>query len=255
MKIVAIGGGDMGAGQTLPLDTRIVELAARPNPRALFFPTASFDAPGYYERFAEIYGGLGCSTEAVFLWEGYTPTELEETIQATKWNERPHTWEFRGNLNKVRDAIERADLIYVGGGNTRRMIELWRSIGVDTMLREAGDRGVVLSGLSAGCICWARYGNSDAALTEDLGKPTMRIDCLGLLPIALCPHMSSEPFRLNDFKEMMRATPGVGIGLDDCCALEAVDGTYQILTCQPGAVAHHLTADAYRILNAGEFSL
>jgi dipeptidase E len=255
MKIVAIGGGDMGAGQTLPLDARIVELTGKPTPNALFLPTASFDAPGYYERFAEIYGALGCTTEPLYLWESYTPSEIEETIQATKWNDHLHTWEFRGNPEQVSEAIERADLIYVGGGNTRRMIELWRSIGVDAMLREAADRGVVLSGLSAGCICWARYGNSDAALTEDLGKPTMRIDCLDFLPIALCPHMSSEPFRLNDFKEMMQETPGVGIGLDDCCALEVVDGNYRILSCASGAVAHRVTADDYQVLTAGKISL
>jgi dipeptidase E len=252
MKIVAIGGGDIRTGQTLALDTRIVELSGKKNPRALFLPTASFDAPGYFEFFAEAYAALGSIPEAALLWKGYSPEEIEETIQATKWNETLHTWEFRGDIDQVRQSIERADLVYVGGGNTRRMIELWRSIGVDEMLREAAARGTVLSGVSAGCICWGRYGNSDAALTENLGKPTMRIDCLDFIPLALCPHMSSEEFRLGDFKEMMRDTPGVGIGLDDCCALEVVDGSYRILSCADGAVAHWVTADSYRVLRSGE---
>lgn len=251
MKVVAIGGGDMSGGETLPLDQAIVALARRPNPRALFLPTASFDAQGYFESFEAIYSGrLGCSTDVLFLWEGYSPEEIEGTIQATKWNSHLHTWEFRGDVQRVKQAIEDADIIYAGGGNTRRMIELWRSIGVDAWLKEAADRGTVLSGLSAGCICWARYGNSDAALTEDMGRPTMRIDCLDFLPISLCPHMSREGFRLEEFKGMMRETPGIGIGLDDGCALEVVDGNYRFIGCLPGAGAHRVTADTHEILEA-----
>jgi dipeptidase E len=117
------------------------------------------------------------------------------------------------------------------------------------MLEEAANRGAVLSGLSAGCICWARYGNSDAALTEDLGKPTMRIDCLDFLPVSLCPHMSREGFRLEEFKAMMRETPGVGIGLDDGCALEYVNGRYRILSSVEAATAHRVTGDSHEILD------
>jgi dipeptidase E len=248
VKIVAIGGGDMGGGETRLLDERIVELTGKDKPRALFLPTASFDGPGYYESFAAAYGGLGCEADVLFLWAGYAPEEIEERIQRTKWNDFPHSWEFRGTVKEVEDAIAAADLIYVGGGNTKRMIEMWKSVGVDRMLGQAADRGAVLSGLSAGCICWGRYGNSDAALTEGLGKPTMRIDCLDYLPISLCPHMSREGFRLEEFKAMMRETPGVGIGLDDGCALEYVDGNYRILACVDGAVGHRVTADRYELL-------
>jgi dipeptidase E len=249
MKIVAIGGGDMGAGETLALDQEIVSLTGKSAPNALFLPTASFDSPDYWERFQAIYrAALGCSTDVLFLWDGYAPEEIENTIQATKRNQHPHTWEFRGSLERARGAIASADLIYVGGGNTRRMIELWKSAGIDLMIREAADRGAVLAGLSAGCICWGRYGNSDAAMTEDLGKPTMRIDGLDYIPFALCPHMSREGFRLEEFKAMMRETPGTGIGMDDCCALVVVNDRYRIVACIDGAVAHRVTAESHEIL-------
>jgi len=249
MRIVAIGGGDMPAGETLALDRHVLEMTGKPNPRALFLPTASFDAPLYWQGFQETYGvRLGCDADVLFLWEGYTQEEIEEIIQATKWNPEPHAWEFRGDPNRVASAVEAADLVYAGGGNTKRLLELWRSIGLDEMLRRAAERGCVLSGLSAGCICWGRYGNSDFALTEDLGKPTGRIEGLDFIPLALCPHMSRESFRLEEFKAMMRETPGVGIGLDDGCALEYVDGRYRILSCLEGAVAHRVTADSHEII-------
>lgn len=242
----------MRTGETTPIDQEIVRLTGKTRPRALFLPTASFDARDYAESFESQYGNLGCETDALFLWDGYSPEEIEATIQATKWNAEPHHWEFRGDLDDVATMIAAADLIYVGGGNTKRMLELWRSIGVDRMLTDAAHKGTVLAGLSAGCICWGRYGNSDYALTEGLGKPTGRIDGLDYLPVALCPHMSREPFRLEEFKAMMRETPGVGIGLDDGCALEVVDEKYRIISCVDGAVAHRLTADTYWLLHPSD---
>lgn len=240
---MAIGGGNVRTGETAALDRRIIELSGASRPRALFLPTASFDEAEYADSFARVYRSLGCRVSLAFLWEGYDRVEIEAIIQATKFNVEPHRWEFRGDPDRVRAAIADADLIYVGGGNTRRMLELWRSIGVDRWLREAGDRGCVLSGLSAGCICWGRYGNSDAALTEGMGRPTMRVDGLGFLPVSLCPHMSRESFRLEEFQTMMRQTPGIGIGLDDGAALVWEDGAARIESCLPGAGAHLVSVD------------
>lgn len=239
----------MASGETLPLDRRIVELTGKAHPRALFLPTASFDSRDYWESFKQTYAAsLGCSVDVLFLWDRFNPEEIEATIQATKWNDSPHTWEFRGDRRQVEDSIEKADLVYVGGGNTKRMIEMWRSIGVDALLKRAAERGTVLAGLSAGCICWARFGNSDFALTEDLGRPTGRADCLGFLPLSMCPHMSREAFRLEEFQAMMQETPGVGLGIDDCAALEYVDGSYRIVACTEGAVAHRITANSHEII-------
>ncbi|HWA82977.1 MAG TPA: Type 1 glutamine amidotransferase-like domain-containing protein [Fimbriimonadaceae bacterium] len=253
MKIVAIGGGDMRTGETRPIDEEIVRLTGKSRPRALFFPTASFDDRDYAQAFIEAYGvGLGCQVDVLYLWEGYTPEEIEHSIQATKWNSNPHHWQFRGDPERAETAIEKADLVYVGGGNTKRMLELWHGIGVDWWLKQASERGAVLAGLSAGAICWARYGNSDFALTEGLGIPTGRIEGLDLLPMSLCPHMSREDFRFQEFKAMMRETPGVGVALDDCAALEVVDGRYRILSCLPGATGHRFTANSHRLLQPSE---
>lgn len=254
-RIVAIGGGDISTGETLLLDRLVVEMTNARKPRALFLPTASFDSRDYWTSYRQAYSSLGCECDALFLWDGYSPAEIESVIQRTKWNTEPHRWDFRGDLRRVQQAIDDADLVYVGGGNTRRLLELWRSIGLDDMLRKAAARGLVLSGLSAGCICWGRYGNSDAALTEGLGKPTMRVDCLDFLPIALCPHMSGEPFRLEEFKVMMRETPGIGIGLDVGCALVHTESGYRIVSCLDGASAHVVTAEKHERIGPGDLRL
>lgn len=240
MKIVAIGGGHMGEGQTLALDSGIVELTGKRNPRALFLPTASFDSREYWQSFETVYGSLGCDCSALFLWDGYSQQEIDAVIERTKMSDSAHHWEFRGDIAAVRPTIESTDIIYVGGGNTRRMLELWRSAGVDEMLGQAGERGAVLCGLSAGCICWGRYGNSDAALTENTGELTMRVDGLGFIDLALCPHYDGEPYRPAEFARMMSSTPGTGLGLEDCCALEISGERFRIITCREGAKAHVL---------------
>src|SRR5688572_20748185 len=111
LRIVAIGGGDLRTGETLPLDRRIVELTGKDRPKALFIPTASFDSKDYFDGFASVYEGLGCDCQPLYLWDGYTAEEIEATIQATKWNEEPHRWEFRGDLDEVRKTLAETDLV------------------------------------------------------------------------------------------------------------------------------------------------
>ncbi|MFB6240595.1 MAG: Type 1 glutamine amidotransferase-like domain-containing protein, partial [Gemmatimonadota bacterium] len=101
-RIVAVGGGEIAAHETLPIDRAIVSLAEAGTPRALFIPTASEDAEGYIETFHEVYGEeLGCETDVLTLVEG-NPTQ-----------------------EQIDEAIADADLVYVGGGNTRKMMRIW----------------------------------------------------------------------------------------------------------------------------------
>ena len=128
-KIVAIGGGEISERTTAAIDERIIELTAKTKPKALFIPTASNDAPGYIETFEAYYGRhFGCQTHILKLVEN--PPAFEE-MAATVLN---------------------SDLIYVGGGNTYRMMKLWRRLGLDNVLTQAASRGIILSGLSAGAI-------------------------------------------------------------------------------------------------------
>jgi dipeptidase E len=117
MKIVAIGGGEMGEGQTLAIDQRIVELTGASWPNALFIPTASSDSSDYAAIFSRIYGEtLGCNVDVLSLL-----------------NDPP-------SHERIAEMIRGADLIYVGGGNTLKLMRRWRKLGVDDLLREAAAR-------------------------------------------------------------------------------------------------------------------
>lgn len=213
--IVAIGGGELKDLETLPIDRAIVKLAKKKNPRALFIPTASSDALGYWETFQNVYGKrLGCKTEALFL--------LREKL----------------SQRQIEKKIFSADIIYVGGGNTLKMLRVWRKFGVDKMLQIAYEKGTILSGLSAGAICWFHYGSSDARSFMKNGKPSsalMHIRGLDFLPFTLSPHhIREKKVRDPGIKEMMRRTSGIALALDDCSALCFQGDRYEVLTARSG---------------------
>jgi dipeptidase E len=215
VNIVAIGGGEIASGATLAIDKVLVELASKPSPTALFVPTASDDSEDYIGRFTGVYQGLGCDVSILRLWSQDTePGRIAEKIRC-------------------------ADLVYVGGGNTKKMIARWRELGVDRLLRQHADAGKPVGGVSAGAICWFRVGNSDWPKFEGItGVNTAPVDGLGWVDFAFCPHTRDETFRLGEFREMMKTTPGVGIGVDDGCAVQIRGDQYRILVSQPDSVAH-----------------
>lgn len=219
-KIVAIGGGELRAGETRAIDARIVELTGKSTPRALFIPTASGDAVDYDRlTFRPQYGdALGCQTDVLYLLKN-----------------RPSSTEIAAK-------IAAADLIYVGGGNTLRMMKLWRRLGVDELLRQAYVRGTVLCGVSAGAMCWFNGGHSDSrSFATEAGEAWsyIRVRGLGLADALYCPHVDGEN-RLPSFQQFMRRFPGVGIGCDNGCAIEIQDGTCRILTSLAGAKAYRV---------------
>lgn len=216
-KIVAIGGGEMRAQDTLAIDQRIIALTGKQQPRALFIPTASSDSVDYAEGFRAIYGDLlGCAVDTLCLLR-----------------DKP-------SQGRIAEQIQAADLIYVGGGNTLMMMRLWRRLGVDQLLREAYRRGTVLSGLSAGALCWFAYGHSDSRRfynPEDWDY--IRVRCLGWLNLTACPHLDGEK-RLENFTRLMQKHGGMGLGIDDCAALEVIDDQCRVIASREGARAYRV---------------
>ena len=170
-KLVAIGGGEMAERETLAIDKEVVFLTGKDHPNALFIPTASGDSPEYWQSFQEVYGQeLGCETDVLYLL-GVSPTteELERKILS-------------------------AYLVYVGGGNTLKMMRRWRKLGVDRVLSEAYREGLVLSGLSAGCICWFSWGHRDSmAFYRSDSWRYIRVRGMGLIDTLVCPHFAGSP--------------------------------------------------------------
>jgi dipeptidase E len=160
-------------------------LARRSRPRVLFLPTASGDSPGYLLTFYEQLAG----------WDA-EPSHLEL---------------FQRTVADVTGLIAAQDVVIVGGGNTANMLAVWRLHGVEQALRDAYANGTVLTGWSAGCLCWFEGGITDS-FSPELGP--LR-DGLGILPGSACPHYDSEERRAAVYQREVRAGLPGGIALDD----------------------------------------
>lgn len=228
-KIVAIGGGEIGFNgskfETIALDKESIRLTGKANPKLLFIPTASHDAAGYVEQVHKYFGKkLGCIVDSLELTKNkYTLKQIQEKILGT-------------------------DIIYVGGGNTLFLMNTWRRLGVDKILKKAYAQGIVMTGQSAGSICWFTYGNSDSRAKPGTTEPNMiRVGGIGLIDALHCPHYDRDVARPASLEQMMKKMSGVGIALDNCTAIEVIDDKFRILRSKP-------TANAYKVYwNKGEY--
>jgi len=216
-RIVAIGGGQMHKLATLSIDRYIVGLTGRKRPRALFIPTASGDSEPYVETFHKVYGKkLGCRTSALELFRS------------------------RPSRAEMRRMVFASDLIYVGGGNTYRMMKLWRRIGLDRVLRTTAKRGIVLAGLSAGAICWFRHGHSDSRRRPGQKRwKAIRVSGLGLVAALFCPHYHAE-HRERSLRRMVARHGGVTIACDNHAALDIAGDAWRVLTSRRSGKAYRL---------------
>jgi len=225
-KIIALGGGEIGRPkkeggfypvETIAIDKEIIAQSGKKRPNLLFIPTASSDSQSYFEIVKKHFSKLGCKPDVLYLIK----TKLSK--------------------KQIKNKILSSDIIYVGGGNTLKMMNLWRKLGVDKILKKAHNKGIVLSGISAGAICWFKFGNSDSRLFTSKSKQLIKVTGLGLFDALICPHYDEEVRRQKDLKRMMKITPRiVAIALESCCTIEIVDDKYRILKSKP-------TAKAYKI--------
>jgi dipeptidase E len=186
--IVAIGGGKFSDG----LARFLVELTRRDRPKVLYIGTAMAEDPAAALRMYDRFEGIAeVSRLEFFPWP---PEDLRERVLG-------------------------ADLVFVGGGNTANMLAIWRVHGVDQLLREAWEAGVVLSGSSAGGICWWEHG-----VTDSFGPELGPMDCLGFLPGTFCPHYDDEEKRRPVFHRLLRDGLAAGYAADAGVGLLFVDG-------------------------------
>jgi peptidase E len=166
------GGGFSMEPENPLLDRYVLGLCAAKRPRVCFLQPG--DTPSYFERFHAAFSRFPC--------------------------EHTHLSLFSGGVADKRGFLLAQDMIYVGGGNTRSLLALWREWALDLILREAWERGIILCGISAGAICWFEQGTTDSipgALTP--------LSCLGFLPGSLCPHYDSEPERRPTYHALVAA--------------------------------------------------
>lgn len=193
--IIAIGGGKPAS--TKIIDQEVLSRTKKKKPKLLFVGTASLDNERYQERMKKHYEKLGAHVSFLELYR-----------------DRPSTRE----ISKM---IAKADAIYVGGGNTLRMMRFWQKIGIDRMLKKAYKKGTVMAGLSAGSICWFHWGNSDSRRFANPDAPLIKVHALNLFPMGLCPHYEDGD-RRPELHRMMKRTKGVAIAVDNNAAFEVI---------------------------------
>jgi len=176
-RIVAIGGGEIGRPgykiETREIDLEIIKLSGKKNPKVLFIPTASNNSTGYVSVFQNYYGkDLGCVVDSLAIDKNMSKTEMKDKVLSS-------------------------DIIYVGGGNTLKMMTAWRKYGLDKILKEAYEKGIIMTGVSAGAICWFDFGNSDSKsfVSKNASWNFIKVRGLGFYKFIFCPHYHFEKKR------------------------------------------------------------
>ena len=203
---MAVGGGGFCDG----LARFLVGLTGRERPRVLYIGTASAEDPADALRMYDRMGRMGTEVSRLefFPWP---PEDLRSVVLGS-------------------------DLIFVGGGNTANMLAIWRVHGVDELLREALDAGIVLSGSSAGGICWFEEG-----MTDSFGPQLEQMDCLGFLGGSFCPHYDDEEQRRPRYHELLREGLAPGYAADAAVGLHFVNGELrEVLACNEGSKAYRV---------------
>ena len=163
-QIICIGGGGFGRNpKQRIIEKYIIDQSNTSTPKVLFIPTASAEDKSYIVNFYSCFSELNCS-----------PSHIN----------------FFQRTPRIEGIINKADVIYVGGGNTKSMLAVWKEWKLDKLLMKAYNRGTVLSGVSAGAICWF-----DTGITDSWASNLNVIDCMGILSGSCCPHYNSEQDR------------------------------------------------------------
>jgi dipeptidase E len=194
-QIIAIGGAALPPDlDNLLLIDYFLKQTHKRKPKVCFIGTAHGDADAGRLRYYAGMSQFDCRPTHLPLF-ARTPRDLESLV------------------------LEQ-DAIFVGGGNTRSMLAVWRDWGLDVHLRSAWERGVVLGGWSAGSICWFEQG-----ITDSVAGPLTVLDCLGFLPGSNCPHYNSEKQRRPTFRRLVASgRVSNGYAADDGVALHFIDG-------------------------------
>jgi dipeptidase E len=151
---------------------------------------------------------------------------------------------FHRTIVDLRAFLLEQDVIYVGGGNTANMLAIWRTHGVDRILREAYEQGVVLAGISAGAICWF-----EASVTDSFGLSLAGLrDGLGLLSGSACPHYNSEERRRPVYRQLVGSGFPPGYAIDDGVGLHFVDGQLtEVVTNAEGRSAYEVRLEGMAV--------
>jgi dipeptidase E len=221
-QIVAMGGGGFLMEPNNPLlDDFIVKLSRRQPARVCFIGTGAGDTPAQIARFYRALSGRCIPVDLTLFESSALPRRPAKTDDLASF-------------------VGEQDVFYVGGGNTASLLAVWRMHGLDKLLADAWRAGAVLSGVSAGMICWFQ-----ASITDSFGDFRALHDGLGLLEGSACPHYDGEPTRRATYLRLVGEGLAGGWAADDGAALH-FDGARLV-----EAVSSRPRAAAYRVEKKG----
>ena len=172
-QIIAIGGGGFGRnpGDGV-IEQYILDQTGKEKPNICFIPTATGDNEAYKVNYYSTFSKLNCN-----------PIHLD----------------FFKRTPDLEQLIPQQDAIFVGGGNTKSMLAVWKDWNLDKLLKDAYEKGVVMSGVSAGANCWF-----ERAVVDSWEEDLRVIDCMGFVKGNCCPHYDEEPQRRPAVKKFLK---------------------------------------------------
>ena len=202
-RIIAIGGGEIKNKTTLKIDEYVATLAkshaGENRANALFIGTASHDSMPYFNSFRKTY-------TSVF--------DIKAEVALIVYGEM--------DIDRIKGKIEKADAIYIGGGDTVFMLDKWKETGLDKLIIDAYERGVIICGLSAGAICWFTDMYTDYAIMRGESSEYVLKKGLGILDGLMCPHFNERELDFLPTFEKSEFTTAYAVEND--CAIEFVNG-------------------------------
>ena len=217
-QIIAIGGGGFGRNSNHDkIEKYILKQSDKAKPNILFIPTASAEDKSYIVNYYSCFSKLKCS-----------PSHLT----------------FFQRTPRLDSIINRADIIYVGGGNTKSMLAVWREWKLDKLLLNAYKKGKILCGVSAGAICWFEQG-----ITDSWASNLNTLDCLGFIKGMACPHYQEESDRRPDLHKFLLDEKAIsGHAIDGGAAAHFINGNfYKGVQFYPDSYVYEVTKKGKKV--------
>ena len=209
-KLVLIGGGEIGRGttsyETKEIDEEIVKMTNKEHPNFLFIGLASSYSDSYYDIIKKIYKNLGC-----------------ETSYLKKKN-------IINNPDITRNKITSADIIYIGGGDTIKLLNDIKEYNLEILLKKAYEKGTVIAGISAGAIILSNEGFSDSLILRGESNNYSFIKGLNFTNINICPHYNQDIKKKEELEEQIQNKEIYA--LENCTALKIIDNEISVLKSQ-----------------------
>jgi peptidase E len=214
---ILIAGGGFGTAFIRYMAT----LTGKPRPKLCYLPTASADSP-----------------QGIITWyQNCAPLNVEASHQISfiASPRQTRTWE---------EVFLSVDGIVCSGGNTLNQQAIWKAQGIDVVLRQAWDRGVVLGGASAGSLCWFEEGTTDS-------RPQFltRVECLGFLKGSHSPHYDAEKDRRPLYQMLIgkgRMKPGYACDNDAGIYFEDNE-VKRVVATRAGAKCYYVSASGGQV--------